>query len=61
MDDINYTLNFTIHIVNNLNQKFAYNMKLDVNLNDDNGGIYNGYTYKGKTTSGSEYRFFKEI
>ena len=59
--DINYTLNFTIHIVNNLNQKFAYNMKLDVNLNDDNGGIYNGYTYKGKTTSGSEYRFFKEI
>lgn len=61
LDDINYTLNFTIHIVNNLNQKFAYNMKLDVNLNDDNGGIYNGYTYKGKTTSGSEYRFFKEI
>lgn len=61
LDDINYTLNFTIHIVNNSNQKFAYNMKLDVNLNDDNGGIYNGYTYKGKTTSGSEYRFFKEI
>lgn len=61
LDDINYTLNFTIHILNNLNQKFAYNMKLDVNLNDDNGGIYNGYTYKGKTTSGSEYRFFKEI
>ena len=28
LDDINYTLNFTIHIVNNLNQKFAYNMKL---------------------------------
>lgn len=61
LDDINYTLNFTIHIVNNLNQKFAYNMKLDVNLDDNNGGIYNGYTYKGKTTSGSEYRFFKEI
>lgn len=61
LDDINYTLNFTIHIVNNLNQSFAYNMKLDVNLNDDNGGIYNGYVYKGKTTSGSEYRFFKEL
>ena len=43
LEDINYTLNFTIHIVNKLNQKFAYNMKLDVNLNDDNGGIYNGY------------------
>ena len=61
LDDINYTLNFTIHIVNKQNQKFAYNMKLDVNLNDDNGGIYNGYVYKGKTTSGDEYRFFKEL
>lgn len=61
LDDINYTLNFTIHIINNLNQKFAYNMKLDVNLNDNNGGIYNGYIYKGKSTSGNEYRFFKEV
>ena len=61
LEDINYTLNFTIHIVNKLNQKFAYNMKLDVNLNDDNGGIYNGYIYKGKSTSGSEYRFFREV
>lgn len=60
LNDINPTLNFTIHIVNNLNQKFAYNMKLDIDLNDNNGGIYNGYVYKGKTTSGSEYRFFKE-
>lgn len=59
--DINYTLNFTIHIVNKLDQNFAYNMKLDVNLDDDNGGIYNGYVYKGKTTSGSEYRFFREL
>lgn len=61
LDDINYTLTFKIHIVNNKNQKFVYNMKLDVNLNDDNGGIYNGYVYRGKNTSGNEYRFFKEI
>lgn len=61
LDDINYTLTFKIHIVNNLNQKFVYNMKLDVNLNDDNGGIYNGYVYRGKTVSGNEYRFFKEV
>ena len=59
IEDINYTLNFTINIVNNLNQEFSYNMKLDVNLNDDNGGIYNGYVYKGKSTSGSQYNFFK--
>ena len=61
LDDINYTLSFTIHIVNNLNQKFFYNTKLNVNLNDDSEGIYNGYIYRGKTTSGNEYRFFKEI
>lgn len=61
LQDINYTLTFKIHIVNNKNQKFVYNMKLDVNLDDDNGGIYNGYVYRGKNTSGNEYRFFKEI
>ena len=60
LDDIKPTLNFTIHIVNNSNQKFAYNMKLDIDLNDSNGGINNGYVYRGKATSGSEYRFFKE-
>ena len=47
LDDINYTLNFTIHIINNLNQHFSYNMKLDVNLD----GIYDGYTYIGKDTN----------
>lgn len=61
LEDINYTLTFKIHIVNNLNQKFVYNMKLDVDLDDDNGGIYNGYIYRGKSVSGNEYRFFKEI
>lgn len=61
LEDINYTLNFTIHIVNKLNQHFSYNMKLDINLDDDNGGIYNGYVYKGKTTSGSEYKFLREV
>lgn len=61
LQDINYTLSFRINIVNNLNQKFVYNMKLDVNLDDSNGGIYNGYVYTGKTTTGNEYNFFKEI
>lgn len=61
LNDINYTVSFKIHITNNLNQKFVYDMSLDVNLNDDNGGIYNGYVYRGKTTSGKEYRFFKEM
>ena len=61
IDDINYNLSFKIHIVNNLNQKFVYNMNLSVNLNDENGGIYNGYILKGKNTSGNKFRFFKEL
>ena len=56
LDDINYNLKFTIHIVNNLNEKFSYNMNLDVNLD----GIYDGYTYRAKSTSGNEFRFFRE-
>ena len=59
LDDINYNLSFRINIFNNLNEKFVYNMDLDVNLNDDNGGIYNGYVYKNNTTSGSQYNFFR--
>lgn len=61
LNDINYTLSFRINIINNLNQKFIYTLSLDVNLNDNNGGIYKGYIYKGKNTSGIEYKFFKEI
>lgn len=61
IDDINYNLSFKIHIVNNLNQKFVYNMNLSVNLNDENGGIYNGYILNGKNTSGNKFRFFKEL
>ncbi len=59
IDDINYTLSFRINIVNNLNQKFTYNMNLSVDLDGDNGGIYNGYVYRGKNTSGNEYRFVR--
>lgn len=61
IEEVNYTVNFKIHIVNNLNQKFVYDMKLNVDLNDENGGIYNGYVLKGKQTSGKEYEFFKEV
>lgn len=61
LDELEYNLNFKIHIVNNLNQKFVYQISIDVDLNDDNGGIYNGYIYKGKSTTGNEYTFFREF
>ena len=36
-------------------------MKLDVNLDDENGGIFNGYTNTTNTTSGDEFKFFREL
>ena len=60
-EDLNCSISFKIHIVNNLNEKFVHNMKINLDLNDENGGIYNGYVYKGKTTTGVENSFFKEI
>ena len=58
---INYTLSFKIHIINNLNEKFVYNISLNSDLSDSNGGIYNGYIFKGRNTTGNEFRFFKEV
>ena len=61
LDDLKCSISFTINIVNNLNQKFVHTMTIDLDLNDDNGGIYNGYVYKGKNLNGIENSFFKEI
>ena len=61
LQDINYTLSFNINIVNNQNEKFIYNMKLDVDLSGNDGGIYKGYLYDNYTTSGEEYEFFKAV
>ena len=61
LQDINYTLSFNINIVNNQNEKFIYNMKLNVDLSGNDGGIYKGYLYDNYTTSGEEYEFFKAV
>lgn len=59
LDDINYTLSFTINIVNNLNEKFICPIRLSINLNGDDGGIYKGYKYDTYSVSGYEYNFIK--
>lgn len=61
LDDIKCALSFTIHIVNNSGKKFAYNMNIVLDFNDDNGGIYNGYINTTNTTSGEEFYFFREL
>ena len=61
LNDINYTLNFTIHIVNNLNEEFICPIRLKVNLSGDDGGIYKGYKYDNTSVSGYEYNFIKIV
>lgn len=59
LNDINYTISFNINIINNLNEKFINNVKLDVDLSGEDGGIYKGYVYDSTNVSGDEYNFFK--
>ena len=61
LNDINYTLNFTIHIVNNLNEEFICPVRLKVDLSGDDGGIYKGYKYDNTSVSGYEYNFIKIV
>ena len=61
LNDINYNLNFTIHIVNNLNEEFICPVRLQVDLSGDDGGIYKGYKYDNTSVSGYEYNFIKIV
>ncbi len=61
LNDINYTLNFTINIVNNVNEKFICPVRLKVDLSGDDGGIYKGYKYENTSVSGYEYNFIKIV
>lgn len=58
LEDINNTLNFTIHIVNNANHKFSCNMSIDIALDED--FLNNGYSYISIPVSGDEYRFVRD-
>ena len=55
LEDLNATLDFTIHIVNNAGHKLSCNMKLQITF--DNDFITNGYSYITIPLSGDEYQF----
>ena len=61
LNDVNYTLNFTIHLVNHLDEEFICPVRLKVDLSADDGGIYKGYKYDNNTVSGYEYNFIKIV
>lgn len=61
LNDVNYSLNFTIHIINNLNEEFICPVRLKIDLSGEDGGIYKGYEYDNTTVSGYEYNFIKIV
>lgn len=61
LNDINYTLNFTIHIINNLNEEFICPVRLKVDLSGDDGGIYKGEKNENISVLGYEYNFIKIV
>ena len=58
LDDINNTIHFTIHIVNNSNQKFYCNMSINLALDDD--FLNNGYSFISLPITDGDYKFFRE-
>lgn len=55
LQDINATLNFTIHIINNAGHKLTCDMKLNISFDED--FVNNGYSYITISLSGNEYKF----
>ena len=57
--EISPQIKFTIHIVNNLGEDYFCDVKINNELNSDDGGIYTGYIMKIFNTEDGEYSFFK--
>lgn len=60
LSDLNYTISFRINITNNLGEEFVYDEKFDVKLDNENGGLYNGYLYMERNSEDKDYYFFKK-
>ncbi len=61
LENLNTKIKFSINIINNQNEKFTYNVDLDVNLGPEDSGIYTGYVYRTMDTEGDEYNFIKGL
>ena len=60
LNQLNYKINFTVNIENNLGEKFACDCSLNVDLGAGEGeGIYDGNIMQTFDLSGSDYKFKK--
>ena len=60
LEDIACTIDFDIHIKNNLDQEFVCSVGVKVPLNSENRSIYNGYMYSMNNELQKVYTFFKK-
>ena len=58
LEELNSTLDFTIHIKNNLGHKFSCKMHIDIKLDEE--FINNGYSYLSIPFSNGEYKFSRD-
>ncbi len=59
LKDIGCTMNFTIHIRNNLDEEYIYNADINISLEDE--AIYNGFSVKMKNKFDGKDKFFKVV
>ena len=61
LEDLKTKITFTVHIVNNFNEKFICNIKIDNDLIDETGenSIYSGYLMKIINPVDDEFNFIK--
>lgn len=60
LEDIACTVNFDIHITNNLNQEFICSLDVKIPLESENRSIYDGYMYNLDNNLQNKYKFFKK-
>lgn len=60
IEQLNYKINFTINLENNLGEKYSCDCSVNVDLSSQEGdGIYSGYIMQVFDLSNSDYRFKK--
>lgn len=59
LEDLACTVNFDIHMKNNLDQKFTCGVGIDIPLKNENRSIYGGYMYGMQNELQNKYKFFK--
>lgn len=59
LEHLECTMSFTIHIKNNLDEEYRCDVKIDNNLDGNDGGIYTGYIMRVLNIDEFQYDFFK--